>query len=189
MGTLCSLGCPSDSRLKSKDWSPLTWGRVFLSPAPRTETSPYGAEEQCWPTCAPSALHGLARKNMRSMVRRLSSGRSSECFVSKVCMLNNNELGLCHRVQLEFCHVFFAVALRTLWSQFTLVSVDPDQWVDLLLVLCLLYWDPPRWWGWCIFCPVCHCCCPSGIFNCVSTSHDGNVCVPPDPDHTMMGIH
>lgn len=130
VGTLCCLGCLSGSRLKSKYWSPPTWGRVFASPAQRTETSQCGAEEQCWPTCAPSALHGSARKNMRSMDRRLSSGSASETDCWKVCTLDsNNELRLFHQVQYSYS----LNAVAWIGQFFKYLSVFFDELMSIIL--------------------------------------------------------
>lgn len=169
MGTLYCLACLSGSRLKSKDWFQPTWGTVFASPPPRTETSQCGAEVQCWLTCPPSALRGSVRKNMRSTGRRLSSGSASETDYYKVCTLDScvmDHLILFHQVQYTYSSntvpwigPFLNVCLSFmywwafLWSMFV-ISLDLvstwHQWVsiDLLLALCLIYWDPPTWQGW-----------------------------------------
>lgn len=92
VGTHCWLDCLSGCRLKSKDWSQVTCGRVYVSRAPKTETSQCGVEEQCWPTSPPSVLHGSARRSMKSTGRRLSTGSASEtdhCRCARWTPINN----------------------------------------------------------------------------------------------------
>lgn len=78
VGTHCWLDCLSGYRPKSKDWFPVTCGRVYVSRAPKTETSQCGAVERCWPASPPSAPHGSVRRSTMSMGRRSSTGSASE---------------------------------------------------------------------------------------------------------------
>lgn len=84
-GTLCLMACPSGSRQKSKACSQPAQGAAFASPAPLTETSQCGVEEQCWPTCPHSAVRGSVRKNTKSTGHRSSSGSASEVDCCEVC--------------------------------------------------------------------------------------------------------
>lgn len=133
-GTPCFPACPRGSRLKSRACSQLTWRKAFASPALQTETSQYGAEEQCWPTCPHSAVHGSVRKNMKRMGRRLSSENASEMDYCEVwspdpCVTALKSFTKCNRHSSR-CHVSaidFVSPFKYLFivlSQFSLISVN-----------------------------------------------------------------
>lgn len=86
-GTLCSPGCPTGSRLKSRASFQPARGHALASPAPHTETAQCGAEERCWPACLHSAVPGSVGRNMRSMGRRSSSGSVSEIICTQPGLL------------------------------------------------------------------------------------------------------